>query len=141
MVWTPVATGACCLEDGSCEDGLTEVQCDARQGIEWHEREACDNVDCPQPGGCNGNEFLKATKCKTRNGAIKKLIVIVKRATPGEDYDARLDTGQQVTSTAKGNGKAKFKFKGGEKPPCGENAVTVSTDGERCLREEVNCQC
>ena len=76
-------------------------------------------------GGCNGGESITKAKCKTRRGAVKKAIVLVKNGTPGEDYTATLDTGQELVKTAKKSGKAKFKFSGDDAPPCGANGVTV----------------
>jgi hypothetical protein len=45
-------TGACCLADGTCTDGVTEELC---QGVAWHEGQFCPFVQCPDPsqiGAC-----------------------------------------------------------------------------------------
>ena len=76
-------------------------------------------------GGCNGNEKITKAKCKTRGGKVKKVVVVVKKATPGADYTAKLDTGEELIEAAKSSGKVKFKFKGDNAPPCGPNGVTV----------------
>jgi len=44
-----IPTGACCLEDGSCVDGLTEFACVSQNGT-WQGADVlCANVECPQP--------------------------------------------------------------------------------------------
>ena len=137
----PPPEGACCLKDGACEDGLTESGCSQKKGVQWHEGKACDDIECPPPGGCNGKETISKAKCKTKRGAVKKAIVLMKNGTPGEEYTATLDTGQKLTKKAKGSGKAKFTFKGGNKPPCGANAVTISTAGDDCVAKDFGCNC
>lgn len=87
---------------------------------------------------CNGNEEIASVKCKTRRGAVKKAIVKLKNGTPDQEYAAVLDTGQQITLAAKSNGKATFKFKGGSKPGCGPNAVSITPCD---LRRDLNCTC
>jgi len=87
-------------------------------------------------GGCTGQETLKKAKCKTKQGVVTKLSVVVKNGSPGEIYTAVLDTGQSLDKKAKDNGTAKFVFKGGDAPPCGDNAVTVCD-----LRKAFNCGC
>ena len=84
------STGACCLPDGACEEGLTEPECSQKEGVQWHDGKACNEVECPPPGGCNGKETIKKAKCKTKRGAVKKVIVLVKNGTPGEVYTATL---------------------------------------------------
>jgi len=87
-------------------------------------------------GGCNGNEKIKKAKCKTRKGKVKKVIVRVKKGTPGQEYTAKLDTGEELTKSAKSSGKVKFTFKGNDAPPCGANGVTVCDD-----HKDFNCEC
>ena len=86
--------------------------------------------------GCNGNESISKTKCSTRRGSVQKLIVKVKNGTPNSEYTATLDTGQQVTKNANSNGKISFKFKGNNKPPCGDNGVTLCD-----LHKAFRCGC
>lgn len=44
-----IPTGACCLEDGSCVDGLTEFDCVGQNGT-WQGADVlCEDVECPQP--------------------------------------------------------------------------------------------
>ncbi len=114
--------------------------------VEWRQvstfHQFDDIVARPSAGNvCNGNEFFAKTKCKTRNGVVKKLIVLVKLGTPQQEYSAKLDTGQQLSKKAKPNGKVKFNFRGGNKPPCGANAVAISTGGNGCIRRAFNCGC
>ncbi len=134
-------TGACCLSDGSCEDDLTEEQCtDTKYSVKWHKAQACDEVECPVT--CNGNENITKRKCKTERGQVKKLLVVVKKCTPGQEYTGTLDSGEKVKNKpAKPNGTVKFKFKRGNKPPCGPNGVTASTGGENCVKRFFNCDC
>ncbi len=87
-------------------------------------------------GGCNGQETYKKVTCKTKRGAVKKLIVIVKDASIGETLTAVLDSGQSLDRKVSTKGQAKFVFKGGNAPPCGENAVTVCD-----VREVFDCGC
>ncbi|MCH2136781.1 MAG: hypothetical protein MK101_09395 [Phycisphaerales bacterium] len=43
--------GACCLEDGTCQDDRTEIQCSVSEG-EWQGADStCDSVDCDSGGG------------------------------------------------------------------------------------------
>jgi len=42
-------TGACCLSDGSCTDGLTQSICEASGGTYQGDDTLCVNADCPQP--------------------------------------------------------------------------------------------
>lgn len=44
-------TGACCLPDGSCADGLSSADCDAAGGSYQGDDSTCDAVSCPQPQG------------------------------------------------------------------------------------------
>jgi hypothetical protein len=44
-------TGACCLEDGSCEDELQSSSCDDLDGTYQGDDSMCANVDCPSPSG------------------------------------------------------------------------------------------
>jgi len=87
-------------------------------------------------GGCTGRETISKAKCKIKQGAVNKLTVVVKGATPGENYTAVLDSGQTLDVKAKSKGTAKFVFKGGDKPPCGDNAVSVCD-----LRKTFRCGC
>ncbi len=130
-------TGACCL-DGGCKENLTKEECAEAEGV-WHQGETCDEA-CP-PGGCNGNEVISKAKCKTKRGAVKKAIVKLKKATPFTKYMAKLRTGQTVDKEANRRGKATFKFSAGNKPPCGANGVTVSTDGKDCAVRTFKCDC
>ncbi len=44
-----IPTGACCMEDGSCVDGLTAAECAAQNGT-WQGADVlCEDVECPQP--------------------------------------------------------------------------------------------
>ncbi len=96
----------------------------------------------PGPGAagddCNGSEKIASAKCKTKRGETKKAIVKMTNGTPGLEYTATLDTGQQITLTAKGTGKATFKFKGGNKPDCGPTGVTITPCG---LQAPIDCNC
>lgn len=48
----PPPTGACCLPDGSCVGGITQVACDG-QGGAFSVNMTCGSVNCPQPlGAC-----------------------------------------------------------------------------------------
>jgi len=85
---------------------------------------------------CNGKEVIKRAKCKTRGGKVKKVIVVVKKATPGGEYTATLDTGEKVREAASGKGKVKFKFSGNNAPPCGPNGVSVCDE-----YREFGCDC
>lgn len=87
-------------------------------------------------GDCNGSETISKTKCKTKNGGVKKVIILVKNGTPGDLYTATLDSGELLIKKAKNNGKAKFVFKGNNTPECGANGVTVCD-----LHKEFNCGC
>ncbi len=136
----PVAKGACCLPDGSCENGLTEQECADKEGVEWHEGKPCNQVECP-PARCNGNETISKAKCKTKRGAVKKLIVKIKKGTPFMEYTAKLNTGQTVDKNTNKKGKATFKFTRGNKPGCGNNGVTVSTGGGDCVSKDFDCNC
>lgn len=93
-----------------------------------------DDSDCT--GGCNGNETLAKAKCKVKQGQVRGATVILKNGTPGQQYTAVLDTGQQVAKKAKSSGTAKFSFKGGNAPPCGPNAATVCNK-----RKALECRC
>ncbi|HWL92337.1 MAG TPA: lamin tail domain-containing protein [Phycisphaerae bacterium] len=44
-------TGACCNQDGSCDDDLTQSACEANEGLWQGGNTACATVECPQPGG------------------------------------------------------------------------------------------
>jgi hypothetical protein len=48
--------GACCLEDGSCQE-ITAAQCTAAAGVYQGDLSACGSVKCPQPviGDVNGD--------------------------------------------------------------------------------------
>ena len=89
-----------------------------------------------QVGGCNGNEKITKAKCKTKKGKVKKVVVVVKKATPGADYTAKLDTGEELIEAAKSSGKVKFKFKGDNAPPCGPNGVSVCAE-----HKDFDCGC
>ena len=115
---------------------MTKEDCDAKEGVQWHEGKACNEVECPPPGGCNGKETISKAKCKTKRGQVKKVIVVVKKGTQGQKYTATLDTGQQLEKNAKNNGKAKFTFKGNNRPGCGPNGVTVCDQ-----HKAFNCDC
>lgn len=44
-------TGACCLPDGSCQDGLTKTQCENRGGTYMGDGHLCANTRCPSGTG------------------------------------------------------------------------------------------
>ncbi|MHC5005569.1 MAG: hypothetical protein ACYTJ0_20910, partial [Planctomycetota bacterium] len=50
----PGPTGACCLPDGSCVDGLSQDECAAADGEYQGDQSTCDEVTCEQPptGAC-----------------------------------------------------------------------------------------
>ncbi len=69
-------TGACCLPDGSCADGLTAAQCAAQSGVFQGALSTCGtlNPPCPQPtGACcfSGGGCLDLTDadCTTASGS------------------------------------------------------------------------
>ena len=56
-----VPWGACCFEDGSCNDGLNEGQCRGAGGVYMGNGSHCSYVDCPwllPPPGVSGNADL-----------------------------------------------------------------------------------
>jgi hypothetical protein len=73
----------------------------------------------------SGSETIEKAKCKVRHGVVKKATILVKNATPKDKYTCKLDTGQELSKTAKPSGKIKFKFSGNNAPPCGPNGATV----------------
>lgn len=88
------------------------------------------------PPPCGGDEKIKKAKCKTKNGEVKKLKVLVTGAVAGNGYVAILDSGESLAKTANNQGKATFTFSGDDAPPCGLNAVTVCG-----LRKDFDCGC
>ncbi|NNM25905.1 MAG: hypothetical protein HKO59_07945 [Phycisphaerales bacterium] len=46
--WGACTTGACCFDDGRCEDATLE-QCEAAGGIYQGDETDCDDVECPEP--------------------------------------------------------------------------------------------
>ena len=85
---------------------------------------------------CVGTESIRRVMCRVQRGTVKKAIVRVKNATPGQKYKAVLDTGEKATKKAKDNGKIWFRFKGGKAPECGPNGVTVCGQ-----RQAFDCDC
>jgi len=66
--------GACCLPDGSCEDGLSPDECAALNGTFQGDGTVCMDVDCPEPTGgcCLPNGFcleLTESDCASVDGA------------------------------------------------------------------------
>ncbi len=54
--WTPLncnlPTGACCLSDGSCLDGLTQTECESVLSGTWQgAASTCATTNCPEPTG------------------------------------------------------------------------------------------
>ncbi len=73
----------------------------------------------------SGDLAIRKAKCKVRKGAVKKATVMVKNAGPNAEHRCTLHTGQELIKRSKNNGKLRFKFKGGNAPPCGSNGATV----------------
>jgi hypothetical protein len=44
--------GACCLDDGTCADDMTETECTLAGGIYRGDYSVCVGENCPQPGAC-----------------------------------------------------------------------------------------
>ncbi len=89
-------------------------------------------------GACNGNEIIAKVKCKTKRGKVKRVIVKLKKGTPDQEYTAELDSGEKVTKKAKRRGKVRLKFTGDNRPPCGNNGVTITPCD---LKQDMNCNC
>lgn len=47
----PPCTGACCLPDGSCKDGMTQAQCQSLGGTYMGDGHTCASVKCPSGNG------------------------------------------------------------------------------------------
>ncbi|MEE2907891.1 MAG: hypothetical protein VX527_08675 [Planctomycetota bacterium] len=74
----PDPTGACCLDDGSCNSDVTNQECNASNG-DWQEDTACTDANCPQPpptGACcitsvTCSDDYTATECSSAGGAYQ----------------------------------------------------------------------
>ena len=51
-------TGACCFNDGTCQDELTQTICEGTGGLYQGDDSLCVNVTCPQPG----NQMIRITE-------------------------------------------------------------------------------
>jgi hypothetical protein len=49
FICVPVPMGACCFPDGSCQH-LSQADCTAQGGTEWHYAVPCSYANCAQPG-------------------------------------------------------------------------------------------
>jgi len=90
---------------------------------------------------CNGDEKIGKAKCKTKGGAVKQATIVLKKGVPGQEYICTLDTEESLRATTKKSGKAKFKFKGDDAPPCGPNGAAISVCGEDCANKAFDCNC
>jgi len=56
----PECRGACCLDDGTCEDNQTPAECEAKGGTFMGFGTACASVDCTDDDGCGCPMWLVA---------------------------------------------------------------------------------
>ena len=47
-----IPTGACCLADGTCQDGMYEAECGAAGGVYQGDWTECATTQCPPTGAC-----------------------------------------------------------------------------------------
>jgi hypothetical protein len=69
--FNPLATGACCFTDGSCQE-LTLSNCTTQGGTFRGANVVCGSANCPQPGACCFGDgtctFVQQGACTTAGG-------------------------------------------------------------------------
>ncbi len=66
----PCTNGACCFEDGSCEDDHSASSCETAGGVFQGDGSSCDTAACPQPVPCFADIVNNVTFQPPPDGAV-----------------------------------------------------------------------
>ncbi len=95
----PSMTGACCMTDASCADGLTQGACEGMGGVYQGDCTFCEDVECPLPN----DECADAISVAVGGSAMGDNTGAIDESTPFCGGTGLLDQGLWYSVTGDGN--------------------------------------
>jgi hypothetical protein len=81
--------GRCCQVNGNCEDGITQAQCDERNGYLFVPGATCDSNPCPIPCGCLGDSRIPSSvSLQAVGGSVVRINQIPRFGATNEYLDS-----------------------------------------------------